>query len=64
MGFWNIKAGDLKIGDEIRIGSVGAEDFITALEMDPDPNEGIINVRLSTGVWEPIDYEEPLVVRR
>lgn len=35
MGFWNVKARDLRVGDEIRLTTMGGEEYVTVKDAQP-----------------------------
>lgn len=69
MGFWNVKARDLKVGDEIRIAS-GELGFWKVGDVDTGGASGRIAAKVEwvdgNGVcwWEDFAPDEKLTVRR
>jgi hypothetical protein len=71
MGFWNVKARDLRYGDEIRVTVMGGEEYLTVHDVDTGGASGRIAVLLSWGshipqepFWDDLDPSEKLTVRR
>lgn len=71
MGFWNVIAKDLRYGDEIRVTTMGGEEYLTVLDVDTGGASGRVAVRLEWGLhipneafWDDFAPDEKLTVRR
>lgn len=70
MGFWNVKARDLREGDEIRLTVVGGEEFVTVQKVQRE--EDSVRVAWEWGLHVPnadtvedlLPADERLTVRR
>jgi len=72
MGFWNVVAKDLQVGDEIRLATLGGEEYVTVLDVEPAGNCQV-RVHLSWGqrwnvpnemAWDLLASDEYLTMRR
>jgi hypothetical protein len=70
MGFWNVTPDRLRVGDEIRVTTMGGQEFLTVREIDRDHPQGV-RVKLAWGLhvpvepfWDVLGHSEKLTVRR
>jgi hypothetical protein len=70
MGFWNVKAKDLQVGDEIRWSSAAFGENFQAVQAVEDPDNRWVRVRLQNvdknaqPYWDLLKKDEQLTVRR
>jgi hypothetical protein len=70
VGFWNIKAGDLREGDEIRVTVMGGEEYLTVVEVKLADGKVTFtaewgwHIPVAERVVQELDATEPLTVRR
>jgi hypothetical protein len=69
MGWWNVKPADLQIGDEVRVTTMGGQEFLTVLDLDTGGKT--VKAKLSWGshvpvepFWDVLPSDETLTVRR
>lgn len=70
MGFWNVEAKDLQVGDEIRVTTMGGTEFLAVKQVEP-VNGPEVRVELEWGwhvpvepFWDTLPADEKLTVRR
>lgn len=70
MGFWNIRAWELRVGDEIRVRTMGGEEFLAVTDVESNGEE--VRTTLEWGSHVPtaepfidtLPPDQPLTVRR
>jgi hypothetical protein len=71
MGFWNVEAKDLRVGDEIRVTSMGGTEFLVVKQVkDSDRPEVRValdwgwHVSITEPFWDTLPANQMLTVRR
>ncbi len=71
MGWWNVRARDLKFGDEVRVPMMADDLLPVVRDVDRGGASGRVAVRFEwpgttplEAFWEDFDPNEPLTVRR